>query len=98
MRIPILAASAVTLVAIAASGAALAGTDGGSGGDREPAGGAFNSSYLAPGTTGIQDYGPPRSVDISRAPSARGYGHRRVDADETGSIDYAPAARQRVRR
>jgi hypothetical protein len=39
---------------------------GGRGGDREPAGGAFMTSYPEQGSTGIQKYGPPRSVDIPR--------------------------------
>jgi hypothetical protein len=39
---------------------------GGSGGDREPAGGAFMTSYPERGSTGIQYGGPPRSVDIPR--------------------------------
>lgn len=58
-------------LAVAMAGPALAlrgggGGGGSSGGDREPAGGAFNSSYTQPGSTGVQDYGPPRSVDIPR--------------------------------
>jgi hypothetical protein len=40
--------------------------DGGNGGDREPAGGAFMTSYPEQGSTGIQRGGPPRSVDIPR--------------------------------
>jgi hypothetical protein len=36
------------------------------GGDREPAGGAFMTSYPEQGSTGIQRGGPPRSVDIPR--------------------------------
>ena len=40
--------------------------DGSSGGDREPAGGAFMSSYPEPGSTGIQRGGPPRSADVPR--------------------------------
>jgi hypothetical protein len=44
---------------------------GGSGGDREPAGGAFMTSYPEQGSTGIQRGGPPRSVDVPRDP----YGH-----------------------
>lgn len=62
--------AALVLVSAAASPAlALRGGGGGggsNGGDREPAGGAFMSSYTAPGSTGIQAYGPPRSVDIPR--------------------------------
>lgn len=62
------AVAAFTLAALAAS-PALAFRGGGgssSGGDREPAGGAFMSSYTYPGSTGDQAYGPPRSVDIPR--------------------------------
>ena len=47
------------------------------GGDREPAGGAFNSSYTNPGSTGVQQGGPPRSADVPRAQGQPG---------ETGSI------------
>ena len=58
------------LAAVAATPAlAFRGGGGGGGshgGDREPAGGAFMSSYLAPGSTGVQAYGAPRSVDIPR--------------------------------
>jgi hypothetical protein len=38
----------------------------GNGGDREPAGGAFMSSYPEQGSTGIQQGGPPRSADVPR--------------------------------
>jgi hypothetical protein len=66
-RLPILIAAAFTL---AAASPALAFRGGSShGGDREPAGGAFMSSYVYPGSTGVQAGGPPRSVDIPR-----GYG------------------------
>jgi hypothetical protein len=44
---------------------ASAGRDG-NGGDREPAGGAFMTSYTEPGSTGVQQGGLPRSVDIPR--------------------------------
>lgn len=63
------ALAALVLLSAAASPAlALRGGGGGgsNGGDREPAGGAFMSSYTAPGSTGVQAYGPPRSVDIPR--------------------------------
>ncbi|HMO30850.1 hypothetical protein [Enterovirga sp.] len=53
-------------VALASPAAAFRGGGGGNGGDREPAGGAFMSSYIYPGSTGIQAYGPPRSVDFPR--------------------------------
>jgi hypothetical protein len=41
-------------------------SEGGNGGDREPAGGAFMSSYPEQGSTGIQQGGPPRSADVPR--------------------------------
>ena len=83
------AASALTLMTAGEASAER----GSNGGDREPAGGAFNSSYLAPGTTGIQDGGPPRSVDIPRRPY-RAYGYQSRDPDETGSIGYGSARRR----
>lgn len=55
-------------------------SSGGHGGDREPAGGAFNSSYLEPGSTGVQWGGPPRSVDI------RHYRYFGPPPEVTGSI------------
>ena len=67
-------AAAVALVAVAAS-PALAFRAGSSGGDREPAGGAFNSSYTYPGSTGVQQGGPPRSVDIPRGGYSQPYGY-----------------------
>jgi len=56
--------AALTLVALAASPALAFRGGSSNGGDREPAGGAFMSSYTYPGSTGVQAYGPPRSVDI----------------------------------
>ncbi len=71
------------LLAAALATPALA-RDGGSGGDREPAGGAYMTSYPEQGSTGIQAYGTPRSVDVPRDPYGRpaptgydGYGPRR---------------------
>jgi hypothetical protein len=61
---------------------------GGNGGDREPAGGAFMTSYPEQGSTGIQRHGPPRSVDIPRY-----YGY----PDATGSIGRAPWRRSPYR-
>lgn len=62
--------AALVLGAVTASPAlAFRGGGGGGGshgGDREPAGGAFMSSFNQPGSTGVQAYGPPRSVDIPR--------------------------------
>lgn len=60
---------------------------GSGGGDREPAGGAFMTSYPEQGSTGIQKYGPPRSVDIPRSnPRYQEY------PDTTGSIGRGPRA------
>jgi hypothetical protein len=71
--LPILAAS----LALAAASPALAfmsgSGSGSSGGDREPAGGAFMSSFTYPGSTGVQAGGPPRSVDIPQ--NGYGYGY-----------------------
>lgn len=63
-----LASTVIGAYALAAvlSSPAAAFRGGGNGGDREPAGGAFMSSYIYPGSTGVQDYGPPRSVDFPR--------------------------------
>lgn len=92
MRISILAAAAASVLTLATAGAALAQRDGGNGGDREPAGGAFNSSYPEPGSTGIQRGGPPRSADIPRAP----YGYQ-YDPEATGSIVDPHPHRRRFR-
>jgi len=59
---------------------------GGHGGDREPAGGAFMTSYPEQGSTGIQKYGPPRSVDIPRY---------YYSPEVTGSIRQRPWRRSR---
>lgn len=88
MRTLFLAAAAASVLTVATAGAALADREGGNGGDREPAGGAFNSSYLEPGSTGIQPGGPPRAVDIPRTRSGYDYGQ-----DGTG---YAPPSRRRL--
>lgn len=53
-------------LALLAASPALAFRGGSHGGDREPAGGAFMSSYLNPGSTGEAIGGRPRSVDIPR--------------------------------
>ena len=67
----------MTLILVSAAMAAgLAGPalalDGGNGGDREPAGGAFLTSYPEQGSTGFQKYGTPRSVDIPRSRAVYG--------------------------
>ena len=80
MRIAFPAIVAAALLSAAVSTSALA-REGGSGGDREPAGGAFMSSYPEQGSTGIQRGGPPRSADIPRS-----YGW----PDTTGSVGRAP--------
>ena len=59
----------VLAVAAVAASPALAFRGGSSGGDREPAGGAFMSSFR---DNPQQAYGPPRSVDIPR----NGYYHQ----------------------
>lgn len=82
MRINLPTIIAASILAAAASTSALARSSGG--GDREPAGGAFNTSYPEQGSTGIQMYGPPRSVDIPR-PS---YPYQ--EPGVTGSIGRAP--------
>lgn len=88
MRITIPAIVAASLLAAALSQPAFAGGrgggGGGSGGDREPAGGAFMSSYPEPGSTGTQAYGPPRSVDFPR-PQYPYY-----PPEVTGSINPVP--------
>ena len=61
------ACTSATLAIASLAMPAFAGTDGGNGGDREPAGGAFMSSYPERGSTGIQPGGPPRSADIPRS-------------------------------
>jgi hypothetical protein len=61
--IPNLFAACVVAVLYAPS---VSASEGGNGGDREPAGGAFMTSYPEQGSTGIQQGGPPRSVDIPR--------------------------------
>lgn len=66
---PILAIS----ILVAGAAPALAFRGGSSGGDREPAGGAFMSSYTYPGSTGVQQGGPPRSVDIPQNTQRYGY-------------------------
>lgn len=83
MRILPTTVAATILIAAALSTSASA-VDGGRGGDREPAGGAFMTSYPEQGSTGIQRGGPPRSVDIPR-----GYDV----PDTTGSIRRAPGQR-----
>lgn len=48
--------------------------EGGGGGDREPAGGAFMTSYPARDSSGVQNAGPPISADVPRSgtePAAR---------------------------
>jgi hypothetical protein len=63
-----------SVVAVLVATPALAGR-GGHGGDREPAGGAFMTSYPEQGSTGIQKYGQQRSGDIPRyyySPEATG--------------------------
>jgi hypothetical protein len=62
MRIVLQTLMAASLAMLAFTPAS-AGRDGG---DREPAGGAFMTSYPEQGSTGIQRGGPPRSVDIPR--------------------------------
>lgn len=85
MRIaPSAATTAATILIAAALSTSAFATDGGRGGDREPAGGAFMTSYPEQGSTGIQRGGPPRSADIPR-----GYGR----PDTTGSIGRAPRPR-----
>ncbi|WP_375458838.1 hypothetical protein [uncultured Enterovirga sp.] len=66
MRIAPFTVAAAALMSAALTSPALA-REGGSGGDREPAGGAFMSSYPEQGSTGIQQGGPPRSADIPRS-------------------------------
>jgi hypothetical protein len=65
MRVPstILATSAILGALVVTPAFAR---EGGNGGDREPAGGAFLSSYPEQGSTGIQRGGPPRSADVPR--------------------------------
>lgn len=92
MRRMFLAAAAASILTVASAGAALADRDGGNGGDREPAGGAFNSSYPEPGSTGTARGGPPRSVDIPRPPYGQVY-----DPEATGSTGYAEPIRRRTR-
>lgn len=49
--------------------------DGGSGGDREPAGGAFMTSYPQQSSSSVQQFGPPVSADVPRhgtRPEVRG--------------------------
>ena len=57
-------AAAMVVLALSTAHPTLARDSGGRGGDREPAGGAFMTSYPEQGSTGIQRGGPPRSVDI----------------------------------
>jgi hypothetical protein len=63
VRSTILAASAILGLLVLTPAFAR---EGGNGGDREPAGGAFMSSYPEQGSTGIQRGGPPRSADVPR--------------------------------
>ena len=44
------------------------------GGDREPAGGAFMSSFPKRDGEGMPPSGPPRSVDVPRDPAGRPLG------------------------
>lgn len=60
----------VLAVAAVVASPALAFRGGSTGGDREPAGGAFMSSFSDQSSQ--QAYGPPRSVDIPR----NGYYHQ----------------------
>lgn len=85
MRITLPAAMAASLLTLALAAAPASARGGGGGGDREPAGGAFNSSYPEQGSTGIQKYGPPRSADIPRPPF---YGY----PETTGSIRRVPGS------
>lgn len=64
MRTIMLAAAAATILATGTPSPVSARSSGG--GDREPAGGAFMTSYPEQGSTGLQRGGPPRSVDIPR--------------------------------
>ena len=66
MRRTLTTTIAASVLAAALATPALAQRGGGSGGDREPAGGAYMTSYPEQGSTGIQQYGPPRSVDVPR--------------------------------
>jgi hypothetical protein len=66
MRIVLPTLITASVLAVLSVTPASAGRGGGSGGDREPAGGAFMTSYPEQGSTGIQRGGPPRSVDIPR--------------------------------
>jgi hypothetical protein len=83
MRIVLSTLITSTLFAALVATPAFAGRGGGSGGDREPAGGAFMTSYPEPGSTGVQWGGPPRSVDIPRY-----YYYERPET--TGSVRRAP--------
>lgn len=91
MRITIPTIAGAALLAAALSQPAFAGGRGGGGGgggghggDREPAGGAFMSSYPEPGSTGTQAYGPPRSVDFPRPQ------YPFASPETTGSINPVP--------
>lgn len=88
MRITFTALVSAAVVASAFAAPALAGTDGSNGGDREPSGGAFMSSYPEQGSTGIQRGGPPRSADVPRSYQA---------PESTETVGRYPAGRYPTR-